>query len=299
MKIITSVTEMQRLADRLRRDGKIIGLVPTMGYLHEGHLSLVREAKQRCDVAVMSIYVNPTQFAANEDLEAYPRDLERDVELAKTVGCDIVFHPQSREMYPDGYLTYVQVEEITRVLCGKSRPIHFRGVTTIVAKLFHIVKPHVAVFGQKDAQQAIVIRRMVDDLNFDVEIVVAPIVRERDGLAMSSRNTYLSPGQRNQAVALNQALFMAKEEIEEGERDSAALKKIIRTRLSQLPESEIDYIEIVDARNLRPIKKLSGEVLIALAVKIGTTRLIDNFLIEVEKHRNEPPDNSLNPCEQS
>ncbi|MFZ5516744.1 MAG: pantoate--beta-alanine ligase [Candidatus Zhuqueibacterota bacterium] len=282
MKIINSISEMQRLADTLHQDGKIIGLVPTMGYLHEGHLSLVREAKQRCDVAVMSIFVNPTQFSPHEDLEAYPRDMDRDVELAKTVGCDIVFHPQSSEIYPEGYLTYVQVEKITRLLCGKSRPTHFRGVTTIVAKLFNIVKPHIAVFGQKDAQQALVIRRMVDDLNFDIEIVVAPIVRERDGLAMSSRNTYLSAGQRNQAVALSQALFIAKEEIEEGERDSAALKKIIRNRLSQLPEGEIDYIEIVDTGNLRPVKKLSGEVLVALAVKIGKTRLIDNFIIEVE-----------------
>lgn len=281
MKIVTSISDMQQQADLLRQEGKIIGLVPTMGYLHEGHLSLVREAKKRSDVVVMSIYVNPTQFGPNEDLEAYPRDFNRDVELAKNAGCDIIFYPDSNQVYPDGYLTYVNVEKITGELCGKSRPIHFRGVTTIVAKLFNIVKPHLAVFGQKDAQQAIVIKRMAEDLNFGIEIVVAPIVRERDGLAMSSRNTYLSQHQRNQAAVLNQALFKAKEKILEGERDAAVLKNQIKLMLEKLPDGEIDYVEIVDIKKLEQIQILSGQVLVALAVKIGKTRLIDNFIINV------------------
>lgn len=281
MKIITSISDMHQLADRLRQEGKIIGFVPTMGYLHEGHLSLVREAKKRSDVVVMSIYVNPTQFGPNEDLQDYPRDFNRDVELAKEAGCDIIFYPDSGQVYPDGYLTYINVEKITEVLCGRSRPIHFRGVTTIVAKLFNIVKPHLAVFGQKDAQQAIVIKRMTEDLNFDVEIIVAPIIRERDGLAMSSRNTYLNQSQRTQAAALNQALFKAKDMIRDGERNARALKAFIKSKLEQLPDGEIDYIEIVNTQKLEPLDTLAGEVLVALAVKIGKTRLIDNFIITV------------------
>jgi len=281
MRIITSITEMQQQADRFRQEGKSIGLVPTMGYLHEGHLSLIREAKKRSNVVVMSIYVNPIQFSPNEDLEDYPRDFKRDVELAQAAGCDIIFYPDSNQVYPGEYLTYVNVEEITGVLCGISRPTHFRGVTTIVAKLFNIVKPHLAVFGQKDAQQALVIKRMVADLNFDIKIIMAPIVRERDGLAMSSRNTYLSQGQRNQAAALSQALFEAKEKIVEGERNAAILKKLISSRLENLSDGEIDYIEIVETTLLSPVQTLAGEILVALAVKIGKTRLIDNIIIEV------------------
>ncbi len=279
MQIITSIQEMQAEAERLRLQGQRIGFVPTMGYLHEGHLSLVRTARQHADVVVMSIFVNPTQFGPTEDYNEYPRNFDRDVALAASVGCHIVFNPTVNDIYPENYLTYVEVEKITGVLCGRSRPTHFRGVTTIVAKLFHIVKPHVAVFGQKDAQQALVIQRMVRDLNFDIQIVIAPIVREKDGLAMSSRNIYLTPEQRQQAVALYQALMMAKSLIEKGERNAQVIKDHVRRHIERLAAATIDYIEIVDTTHLQPLAILEGEVLIALAVKIGKTRLIDNIIV--------------------
>jgi len=281
MKIITEIADMQEQSELLRKQGKKIGFVPTMGYLHQGHLSLVREAKKRSDVVVMSIFVNPTQFGPNEDFEDYPRDFDRDRELAQAAGCDIIFYPEARQVYPEPYLTYVEVEKITRVLCGASRPGHFRGVTTIVAKLFNMVKPHLAVFGQKDAQQAIVIKRMVKDLNFDIEIVVAPIVREPDGLAMSSRNSYLTPEQRAQAPILYQSLMKAKEMIEAGERNAELIKKHMQAMIRQQPAAVIDYIEIVDTTNLEPLAELHGEVLIALAVKVGKPRLIDNIIVQL------------------
>jgi len=265
----------------LRRDGKIIGFVPTMGYLHEGHLSLLRIARQKSDVTVMSIFVNPTQFGPNEDFDRYPRDFARDEKLAEANGCDIVFYPSIEEMYPQPYLTYVNVEKITTGLCGASRPGFFRGVTTVVTKLFNIVKPHLAVFGQKDAQQAIVVRQMVRDLNFDLEIVIAPIVREPDGLAMSSRNTYLSESERKEAVVLYKALMHAKKLIEAGERDAEFLKREMSKIINSAPSARIDYVAIVDAYQLRELLKLEGEVLIALAVWIGNTRLIDNLIITV------------------
>ncbi len=279
MQIITSIQEMQAEAERLRLQGQRIGFVPTMGYLHEGHLSLVRTARQHADIVVMSIFVNPTQFGPTEDYNEYPRNFDRDVALAASVGCHIVFNPSVNDIYPENYLTYVEVEKITGVLCGRSRPTHFRGVTTIVAKLFHIVKPHVAVFGQKDAQQALVIQRMVRDLNFDIQIVIAPIVREKDGLAMSSRNIYLTPEQRQQAVALYQALMMAKSLIEKGERSAQVIKDHMRRHIERLAAATIDYIEIVDTTHLQPLAILQGEVLIALAVKIGKPRLIDNIIV--------------------
>jgi len=272
---------MQKEADRLRQQRKKIGLVPTMGYLHQGHLSLVSEAKKHSDVVVMSIFVNPAQFGPNEDFEDYPRDFERDAELAKTAGCDIIFYPDVSEIYPGNYLTSVVVEKITKVLCGASRPTHFRGVTTIVAKLFNIIKPHLAVFGQKDAQQAIVIKKMVTDLNYDIQIIVAPIIREADGLAMSSRNTYLTPGQRKQAAVLYQSLLAAKRKIETGERDASTIKTSMREMIEQQPDAVIDYIEIVSTTDLEPLAELHDEVLIALAVKIGKPRLIDNMIISV------------------
>lgn len=281
MRIINSIQEMQTEAERLRRQGQRIGFVPTMGYLHEGHLSLVRIAQRHADVVVMSIFVNPTQFGPTEDYNEYPRDFDRDVALATSAGCHIIFNPSVTDMYPENYLTFVEVERITSVLCGRSRPTHFRGVTTIVTKLFHIVKPHVAIFGQKDAQQALVIRRMVQDLNFDIEIVVAPIMREKDGLAMSSRNIYLTPEQRQQAVALYQALMMAKTLIENGERNAQIIKDHIRQHIERLAAATIDYIEIVDTTHLQPLTTLNGEVLIALAVKIGKPRLIDNIIVTV------------------
>ncbi|MCD6166401.1 pantoate--beta-alanine ligase [candidate division KSB1 bacterium] len=281
MQVITKIREMQQTAERLRRDGKIIGFVPTMGYLHEGHLSLLRIARQKSDVTVMSIFVNPTQFGPNEDFDRYPRDFARDEKLAEANGCDIVFYPSIEEMYPQPYLTYVNVEKITTGLCGASRPGFFRGVTTVVTKLFNIVKPHLAVFGQKDAQQAIVVRQMVRDLNFDLEIVIAPIVREPDGLAMSSRNTYLSESERKEAVVLYKALMHAKKLIEAGERDAEFLKREMSKIINSAPSARIDYVAIVDAYQLRELLKLEGEVLIALAVWIGNTRLIDNLIITV------------------
>ncbi len=281
MKVITSISDMQKEADLLRSRGKKIGFVPTMGYLHEGHLSLVREAKKRSDMVVMSIFVNPTQFGPDEDFDDYPRDFDRDAKIAESVGGDIVFYPDVREVFPENYLTYIEVQKITKVLCGLSRPTHFRGVTTIVSKLFNIVKPHLAVFGQKDAQQAFVIKRMVEDLNFDIEIVVAPIVREKDGLAMSSRNTYLTPEQRKQAIMLYQSLMTAKKLIDTGERNALVIKEQMRKIIEKQPDAMIDYIEIVDTTNLQPLMKLRGEILIALAVKIGKPRLIDNIIVHL------------------
>ncbi len=282
MEIIRSIAEMQETAEALRLEGKKIGFVPTMGYLHEGHLSLLRIAEGLSDVRVLSIFVNPTQFAPNEDLDRYPRDFKHDEALARRNGCDILFYPTAEEMYPVPYRTYVTVEEITRVLCGRSRPTHFRGVTTVVTKLFHIVKPHVAVFGQKDAQQAIVIKQMVRDLNFDVQIVVGPIVREEDGLALSSRNVYLSPEERKEAPLLYKSLLKAKERIEKGEREAGRVRRAIEETLQKAPHARVDYIEIVDTRDLKPLQVLEGEVLIALAVYFGKTRLIDNMMIRIE-----------------
>ena len=283
MKVITSITEMQQEADRLRESGKKIGFVPTMGYLHEGHLSLVREAKKHSDVIVMSIFVNPTQFAPNEDFEDYPRNFDRDRLLAEKEGCDIIFYPDAKEMYPDKYLTYVEVEKITRILCGASRPTHFRGVTTIVSKLFNIVKPHIAVFGQKDYQQAVVIKKMTSDLNFDIKIIIAPIVREQDGLAMSSRNTYLSPAEREQALVLYQSLKMAEAEILSGENNAEVIKQKIRQMINKKPDTLIDYVEIVDSETLEFQTSIKSDVVIALAVKVGKTRLIDNIIVKVKK----------------
>ncbi len=282
IQLVEKVREMQLQADRWRQEGKLIGLVPTMGYLHEGHLSLIRLARQRADVVVTSIFVNPTQFAPHEDFERYPRDLPRDMQLAQEAGCDVVFHPSAAEMYPEGYLTYVEVDKLTRVLCGRSRPTHFRGVTTVVAKLFNIVKPHFAVFGQKDAQQALVVKRMAQDLNFDLEIMVGPIVREADGLAMSSRNAYLSPAERSRAVVLHRALQRAAELVSRGERDAARLREEMTQVIQTAPDAHIDYVALVDAQTLEELDRLRGQVLVALAVWIGTTRLIDNLLLQVD-----------------
>jgi pantoate--beta-alanine ligase len=279
MKVITGIKEMQFEAENLRREGRWIGFVPTMGYLHEGHLSLIRAARRDADVVVVSIYVNPAQFSPEEDLEKYPRDFQRDENLARDAGADILFYPSDAEIYPSGYQTWITVEELTRGLCGASRPTHFRGVTTICAKLFNIVKPNFAVFGQKDAQQAIVIRRMVRDLNMDMEIVVEPIVRESDGLAMSSRNRYLSPEERADALVLYHSLQAAEAMIGEGEGDPAAVKKKITESIREKKSVRIDYIEITDAETLTPLRVIDRPVLIALAAFVGSTRLIDNVII--------------------
>jgi pantoate--beta-alanine ligase len=282
MKIIRDVKGMQAVAERLYREGKTVGFVPTMGYFHEGHLSLMRIARKQADVVVASIYVNPTQFGPNEDLDKYPRDFERDETLAEKEGVDILFYPDDSEMYPEGYLTYVKVHEITEILCGASRPTHFQGVTTICAKLFHIIKPHFAVFGQKDYQQAVVIRRMVRDLNFDLEIVLGPIVREKDGLAMSSRNTYLSAEGRKSALALCESLRMAEKMIQKGERSSKVLIESIRKHIQSKPFTKIDYVSIVHPETLQPLNRIEDCVVIVLAVFVGQTRLIDNAIIQNE-----------------
>ena len=281
MRIVKAIEEMKRLSERARSQGKRVGFVPTMGYFHEGHLSLIREARRRSDIVVVSVFVNPIQFGPGEDFDRYPRDLERDASLAEKEGVDYLFCPSSSEMYPDGFSTRVEVEGLSDVLCGKSRPGHFAGVCTVVLKLFNIVKPHLAFFGQKDAQQVIIIKRMVADLNLDVEIVVLPIVREEDGLAMSSRNSYLSQEERKSATVLYRALKVAEQMIREGERNSGRIKDEMKKLIKKEPPARIDYIEVVDERNLKPLPELKGKVFIALAVFIGKTRLIDNIMIEV------------------
>ncbi len=281
MKVITSVRIMQAEAERLRAKGKTIGFVPTMGFLHEGHLSLIRIARKEADVVVASIFVNPTQFGPNEDLSTYPRDFKRDEALLRAEKTDILFYPPAAGMYPEPNLTWVEVEELTRDLCGASRPLHFRGVATVCAKLFHIVKPHFAVFGQKDAQQVLVIKRMVRDLNFDMKIRVGPIVREKDGLAMSSRNTRLSPEERQDAVCLSQALVLAREKIREGERSASRIIEAMQRHIASRDRTRIDYIRIVDPLTLESAGTVDRDVLVALAVFVGRTRLIDNAIIRV------------------
>ena len=283
MRVVSTIRDMQRLADALRSQGRRIGLVPTMGALHEGHLSLIQMARDLSDVVIVSVFVNPTQFVAGEDFETYPRDIEQDLLRIAEAGGEVVFTPTAEEMYPGGFSTYVEVEGVTEGLCGASRPGHFRGVTTVVTKLFCATKPHVAVFGQKDAQQAAVIRRMTRDLNLDVEISVASTVREPDGLAMSSRNAYLSPEERKDARTLFQALELARKMIEGGERSVDRIVASMRPLISSRPHAQIEYVEVVDAEQLGPMEILRGKVLIALAVRIGRARLIDNLMIEVQK----------------
>lgn len=279
LKLIESVGAMQAETTRLRLAGKRIGFVPTMGYLHEGHLSLMRLARPRCDILVASIFVNPTQFAPHEDYAEYPRDLQRDLELARSVDCDLVFHPQPEEMYPQPYHTYVIPEEIGDILEGASRPGFFRGVATVVTKLFHIVQPHVAVFGQKDAQQAFIIQKMVRDLNFDIEILVGPIVREPDGLAMSSRNAYLSAEERRDATVLFRSLKLAEQRVGEGDRDAEKIGHQMRSLIESAPSARIDYIAFNRTADLQPVEQLTDETLVSLAVWIGKTRLIDNTVV--------------------
>lgn len=282
MKIIGSVEALRSLIKSEKKSGKSIGFVPTMGYLHEGHLSLVRAAKKDNDFVVASIFVNPTQFGENEDLDAYPKDLEGDQSKLEHEGVDVLFYPTVEEMYPSGYSTYVDVEgAMTGVLCGSSRPGHFRGVATIVTKLFNMVAPDRAYFGQKDAQQVSVIERMVKDLNMDLEIVPCPIFREEDGLAMSSRNTYLSDKERQDALVLSQSLFQARDRILQGERSSDKIIQGIVDKISSVDYAIIDYVEIVNALTLNKIDTIEGDILIAIAVKVGKPRLIDNLRLEV------------------
>jgi pantoate--beta-alanine ligase len=278
MQIVKTVSEIRTIIKEQKKQGKKVGLVPTMGYLHDGHLSLMTEAKKSTDYVVVSIFVNPTQFGPNEDLATYPRDLTRDAALCEGVGVDLIFAPEVDEMYPVGYSTYVDCEgSITKQLCGASRPSHFKGVTSVVAKLFNIVMPDVAFFGQKDAQQVAVIEKMVRELDFYITIKACPIVRESDGLAMSSRNLYLNSEERQAALVLSKALNHAKKAIDTGVTSTETLKDDMRRIIESSPHAVIDYVQIVDSRTLEGIDVLSDDFLVALAVKIGKTRLIDNI----------------------
>jgi pantoate--beta-alanine ligase len=279
MKVIETIEEMQKESESLRTAGNIISLVPTMGFLHEGHLSLIRVAKEHSDKVIMSLFVNPTQFGPSEDFEQYPRDTEGDLEKARTTGVDLVFMPPVEEMYPEGNQTVVTVKGITQRLCGLSRPGHFDGVTTVVNKLFNSTKPHLAVFGQKDYQQLAVISRMVMDLNMDIKIIGVPTVREADGLAMSSRNSYLHGEERKSALCLKGALELADKMFQDGTRQASLIKEAVESFIHSHPFTKVDYIAMCDPLTLEDLQTLGDESLLALAVRVGKTRLIDNCLI--------------------
>ncbi len=281
--VIRDVEEMQREAERLRCLGKRVGVVPTMGFLHEGHLTLIRMGKKHSDVVITTIFVNPTQFGPSEDFTRYPRNLDRDTQLASRAGTDYVFAPGTDAVYPQNYHSFVEIEKITAVLEGKLRPGHFRGVATIVAKLFNITKPHVAVFGQKDAQQVAVIRQMIRDLNFDIRLLVCPIVREPDGLAMSSRNTYLSEVERAQAPVLHTSLKLAEKLILQGEREARTIIQQVKDMITGNSSAVIDYVSIADAATLEELVECKGSMLLSLAARFGTTRLIDNIMLELQE----------------
>lgn len=270
---------MRARAEDLRRDGRKIAVVPTMGALHEGHLTLLRAARARADIVILTIFVNPTQFGPKEDLSKYPRDEAGDLARARSCGIDLAFCPDAKAMYPDGAQTFVEVRELQQPMCGASRPGHFAGVATIVSKLFNITRPHLAVFGEKDYQQLAIIRRMVRDLDFGIEIASVPIVREPDGLALSSRNAYLSPEQRTAALGLSRGLAAAEARFRAGERSAAALVAAARAPLEAEPLARIDYVELRDATELVPVTQVAGPVVLALAVFVGTTRLIDNRVL--------------------
>jgi len=279
MEIIKKIELMQEVSDKWRREGNIISCVPTMGFLHQGHVELLSVGREKGDRLIMTIFVNPTQFGPHEDYERYPQDTEGDLDKARSAGVDAVFMPAVEEMYPDGFQSSVTVENITQYLCGKSRPGHFAGVTVVVAKLFNITKPHLAIFGEKDYQQLIVIKQMVRDLNMDIEIIGVPTVREKDGLAMSSRNNYLSPEERLSALSLKKGLDFAKKMVAEGERDSAKIKNAVRELILSHPFTEIDYITICDPEKLTDMENIDRPSLLALAVRVGKTRLIDNIIV--------------------
>jgi len=278
MELFETAGEMQKYSESLRLQGKKIAFVPTMGYLHEGHLNLMREGRKRGDCLAISIYVNPTQFGPGEDLDKYPRDFEGDEKLAEEVGCDAIFYPTNREMYPENYHTYVNVEKITENLCGLTRPDHFRGVATVCAKLFNIAKPHTAVFGKKDFQQLAVIKRMVKDLNMDLEIIGMPTVREPDGLAMSSRNSYLKSDERESALSLSRSLKRAEEIYSKGERDAGRIIDEVSRFIDGHSHTRIDYVKICDTETMEDSTYLDGESVLALAVWVGSPRLIDNHV---------------------
>lgn len=281
MIIATTIAQVRAQVAAWKKEGLTVGLVPTMGYLHEGHASLVDEAVRQCDRVVASDFVNPTQFGPNEDLEAYPRDFDQDCALLEEHGCAMVFHPAVEEMYAPGAATYVEIlSDMPKQLCGKTRPIHFRGVCTVVSKLFNIVTPDKAFFGQKDAQQLAIIRQMVRDLSYGIEIVGCPIVREADGLAKSSRNTYLSETERQAALVLSESVFLGQKMVAEGETDANKIVAAMTEHIQAQPLAKIDYVSAVDGVTMDPVDRIAGTVLVAMAVYIGKTRLIDNFIVE-------------------
>ncbi|MFC1667600.1 pantoate--beta-alanine ligase [Candidatus Omnitrophota bacterium] len=279
MKLYKTTGSLARKINEVKKKHKTVGFVPTMGFLHEGHLSLIRRARRDTDFVVVSIFVNPIQFGPKEDFKKYPRDLKRDLRLCDKIGVDIVFSVRARSMYGNGFSTYVNVEDISEGLCGATRPGHFKGVVTVVAKLFNIVKPDVAYFGQKDAQQVIVIKRMVEDLNMPIKIKTMSTIREKDGIAMSSRNTYLTPEQRKQALSIYRALKLAKDSYRKGERDSKKIIRRMRKEILAETHMKVDYISIVDIKRLRSVNRISNKALVAVAAKIGKTRLIDNVVL--------------------
>ncbi|MCI5640226.1 MAG: pantoate--beta-alanine ligase [Lachnospiraceae bacterium] len=280
MQIVETVAEVREQVKVWRAEGLTVGLVPTMGYLHEGHKSLIDRAVAENDRVVVSVFVNPMQFGPSEDLESYPRDMDRDAALCEKAGASLIFHPDPSEMYHEDFSSFVDMNTLTGGLCGKTRPIHFRGVCTVVAKLFNIVTPDRAYFGQKDAQQLAVIRHMVSDLSFGIEIVGCPIIREEDGLAKSSRNTYLSEQERQAALVLSRSLALGKQALEAGEKDAAKVRSVILDNLEKEPLAKVDYVEVVDWNTLEPVSQVEDSVLVAIAVYIGKTRLIDNFIWE-------------------
>ncbi|MBD7910849.1 MULTISPECIES: pantoate--beta-alanine ligase [Clostridium] len=281
MKVVSTIKEVRDAVREWRKEGLTVGFVPTMGYLHEGHKSLIDKAVEENDRVVVSIFVNPTQFGPNEDLESYPRDLERDSSLCSDSGVNVIFTPQREEMYPEGFCTSINMTGLTENLCGKSRPVHFGGVCTVVTKLFNIVAPDKAYFGQKDAQQLAIIKRMVSDLNLNIEVVGCPIIREEDGLAKSSRNTYLSKEERRAAVILSKSLKLGLEAINSGERNSRNIIELIKGNIESEKLAKIDYVQIVDLLSMKDVETIEKPVLVAIAVYIGKTRLIDNFIFEI------------------
>ncbi|MHB8126005.1 MAG: pantoate--beta-alanine ligase [Desulfitobacteriaceae bacterium] len=284
MQRITQIKDLRQIIIAQKRQGKSIALVPTMGYLHRGHISLVEQAKKDNAFVVMSIFVNPLQFGPTEDFTRYPRNFEKDAEMAENAGVDLIFYPTVEEMYPQPVLSYIDIDEMANVLCGASRPGHFRGVCTVVGKLFNIVQADRAYFGQKDYQQYLIIQRMVLDLNFAVEIIAVPIVREEDGLAMSSRNIYLSPIQRTEALVLSCSLVKVAQEIKNGQRNVRMIEEMVKEQIVRESSGQIDYVEVRSAEDLTEIEEIKGKVLIALAVRFGATRLIDNIVVEVEEN---------------
>lgn len=281
MIVVDNINDLRSQIKFQRKSEKIIGFVPTMGFLHEGHISLMKSSMKDNDFTVLSIFVNPIQFGPNEDFDKYPRDLTRDLKIAEKTGVDVVFIPKDDELYPKGFKTFINVEGLSDVLCGKSRADHFSGVVTVVNKFFNIVMPDKAYFGQKDAQQAVLIKKMVKDLNLNIEVVVCPIVRELDGLAMSSRNVYLSDEERKDAIMLSKYLFDTKDYINNGEKNVEVIKKYLFNKINAIKSANIEYIEIARLDTLGNIENIKGDVLVAIAVKFGTTRLIDNIIVEV------------------